>query len=186
MAYMLEINFSGPYGLLPSRDEVPLLLADPAIWTGGVYLWTFLYNQAHRVNFAGVCSRSVAERHTEHLTDFLTGRQTFYNAADLAAGALTPVYRPGDGDDRFVAGYPALMSQLCAIRIFAAPFNGPEHLLKRLGLGIVAHFQQFGGRAREWLDNDPVVYNNSDYDEKLTVRIGRPAFIASMPDEMHL
>jgi len=183
---MLEINFSGPYGLLPNDDKVPLLLSDPEIWTAGIYLWTFLYNQAHRVNFAGVCNQSIADRHTEHLTDFLTGRRTFYDADDLAAGALTPVYHPGDGHDRFIAGYSALMSQLCAIRVFAAPLNGSESLLKRLGLGIVAHFQQFGGRAREWLDNTPVVYNKSDYDEKLTVRIRRPAFIASMPDEMHL
>ena len=183
---MLEINFSGPYALLPNSDDVPLLLADSAVWAPGIYLWTFLYNQAHRVNFAGVCDHSLAGRHNEHLADFLAGRRTFYDPVDLEAGTLTPVYRPEDGSDRFVAEYPALMSQLCAMRVFAAPFDGPEPLLERLGVGIIAHFQQLGGRAVDWLDNDPVSYDPSNYDERLTLRIGRPAFIASLPDEMHL
>jgi len=183
---MLEINFSGPYALLPNSDNVPLLLADPNVWSPGIYMWTFLYNQVHRVNFVGVCAHSIAVRHNDHLADFLGGRRTFYNAADLESGTLTPAYRPQDGSDRFVAEFPALMSELCAIRIFAAPFTGPEPLLERLGAAIVAHFQGLGGRAADWLDNDPVAYNQDDYDEALTVLFGRPAFIASMPDEMHL
>ena len=183
---MLEINFSGPHALLPNNDDVPLLLSDPGVWSPGIYMWTFLYNQVHRVNFVGVCTHSIAERHNDHLADFLAGRRIFYAAADLENGTLTPAYRPEDGSARFVAEFPALMSQLCAVRIFAAPVNGPTQLLERLGAGIVAHFQQLGGRAADWLDNDPVTYNQDEFDEALTVRFGRPAFIASMPDEMHL
>lgn len=183
---MLEINFSGPYALLPNSDAVPLLLADPAVWSPGIYMWTFLYNQAHRVNFVGVCTHSIAERHNDHLADYLAGRRTFYRAAGLEGGTLEPAYQPEDGSERFVAEFPAMMSQLCAVRIFAAPLDGPESLLERLGAGVVAHFQQLGGKAADWLDNDPITYNQDDYSEKLTVRFGRPEFIASMPDEMHL
>lgn len=183
---MLEINFSGPYTLLPNTNDVPLLLADPATWSPGIYMWTFLHNQAHRVNFVGVSADSIAERHNGHLADFLAGRRIFYDPGDLKAGILSPVYRPEDGRDRFVAEFPALMSELATLQIFAAPYTGPKPLLERLGAGIVEHFQQLGGRAMAWLDNDPVSYNKDSYEEKLTVRFGRPAFIASMPDEMHL
>jgi hypothetical protein len=183
---MLEINFSGPYSLLPSNEEVSLLLAEPSMWSPGIYMWTFLYNQAHRVNFIGVCTQNIAVRHNDHLADYLAGRRMFYRANDLEGGTLEPAYRPENGSDHFVAEFPEMMGHLSAVRIFAAPFDGPESVLERLGAGVVAHFQQLGGRAADWLDNEPVTYCQQDYDEKLTVRFGRPAFIASMPDEMHL
>jgi len=183
---MVEINFSGPYALLPNSDDVPFLLASEQAWGPGLYLWTFLYNQAHRVNFVGVCTHSIAERHNNHLADFLAGRRAFYQAADLASGKLSLAYRPEDGSARFVSEIPALMNELTELRVFFAPFGGPEPLLERIGTSLVAHFQRLGGRAADWLDNDPVSYDAKAYDEPLTLRLGRPAFIASLPDEMHL
>ncbi len=182
---MLEIGFSGPYALLPNVDETPLLLANNEAWYAGICLWTFLHRQAHRVNFVGVCTHSLAERHNEHLMDFLAGRRTFYESADLAEGTLTPAYRPEEGNARFVAKFPALMNELAQLRIFFAPFRGPEPVLERIGAGIAAHLHQIGPAA-QWLDNGPIDYRASVYDEALTVRIRCPEVIADLPEEMHL
>lgn len=183
---MLEVNLSGPFALLPNTNNTPLLLAVPEAWQAGVYLWTFLYNQAYRVNFVGVCTHSVAERHNDHIADFLAGRRTFYAAHELASGCLSPAYHPDNGSDRFVAAFPALMNELSQLRVFFAPISAPESTLERIGSGIVAHFQRLGGRAAEWLDNDPTTYDGQHYAEPLTLRFRRPEFIASLPDEMHL
>jgi hypothetical protein len=183
---MLEIDFSGPHALLPNEDKLPYLLAAPAAWTPGIYLWTFLYNQAHRVNLIGVAQDSVAARHTEHITAFLAGDRTVYRAADLEAGTLTPVYTPAGDRSTFIAEFAQAMQHLSALRVFYAPYDGPQSMRERIARAIAAHFHRLGGKAVAWLDNDPVQYDADAYDDPVTLRIGRPAFIASLPDEMHL
>lgn len=183
---MLEIDFSGPHALLPNEDKLPYLLAAPAAWTPGIYLWTFLYNQAHRVNRIGVAHNSVAAQHNKHIAAFLAGEQTVYRATDRDTGTLTPVYTPTDDRDTFIAEFPEAMQHLAALRVFYAPYAGPDPMRERIAAAITAHFHRLGGKAIAWLDNDPVSYDPATYDDPITLRIGRPAFIASLPDEMHL
>jgi len=183
---MLHINFSGPRALLPNNDNVPLLHALPEAWQPRIFLWTFFYNQAYRVNLVEVCARSVAERHTELLAEFLAGKRKFYRATELSEGVLEPAYNPHDDRAQFISEFTTLMSQLIVMRIFFAPFSGPMTQLKRIGDGIMAHFQQLGGRAAGWLKNTPLEYDRKSFDEAFTLRLGRPAFIGSLPDELHL
>lgn len=183
---MLEIDFSGPHALLPNKDGIPYLLAAPTAWTAGIYLWTFLYNQAHRVNLIGVAHDSIATRHNDHVAAFLAGKQTVYRAADLAAGTVNPAYTPSDSRDAFIAEFGEAMHHLAALRVFYAPYDGPESMRERIAGAITAHFHRLGGKAVAWLDNEPVDYDADAYDDPVTLRIGRPAFIASLPDEMHL
>jgi hypothetical protein len=186
MGKMLAVNLTGPYALLPNAENVPLLLANAEAWLGGLYLWTFLHNRAHRIHFVGVCNHSIAERHNDHLADFFAGRRTFYRAEALAGGSLFPAYRPEDGSDCFVAEFPALMNELTRLRVFFALVSAPDTALERIGSGIVAHLQRLGGRAAEWLDNEATSYDADHFAERLTLRFRRPEFIASLPDEMHL
>ena len=102
---MLEIDFSGPWALLPNTDNVPYLLAAPAAWGPGIYLWTFLFNQAHRMNRIEAVGNSIAARHEEHLTAFLAGERTVYRAAELDAGTLPPAYTPADDRDACIAAH---------------------------------------------------------------------------------
>ncbi len=183
---MLTIDFHGPRALLPNPDAVPYLLAERDAWSPGVYLWAFMYNKAYRVNFVGIGSHSMAERHNEHLVDFLSGRRRIYRAADIDGGQLTPVYDPQDASERFVQAIPELMAVLVRVHVFYAPFDGSEAVLERIGTALAAHFQGLGGRAAAWLDNEPVRYDANAFSERLTLRLGRPAFIASLPDEMHI
>jgi len=183
---MLKFDFSGPYALLPNEMGLPYVLANAAAWGPGLYLWTFLYNKAHRVNFIGVATQNVAQRQNEHLADFLAGRRTVYRVDDLAAEGPSPAYRPEDGRERFISEIPAMMRHLASLQLFFAPFSGPHAQLERVGAALVAHFQRLGGIAVNWLDNEPVEYDPHAYGEALGVRFGRPAFIASMPDEIHI
>ena len=183
---MLEIDFSGPYALLPNKDDVPYLLAAPAAWSAGIFLWTFLYNQAHRVNRIEAVADSIAARHQEHITEFLAGERTVYHGADLDAGTLTPAYTSSDDRDAFVAAYPEVMHHVSSLRVFYAPYAGDDAMRERIATAITAHFHRLGGKAVAWLENEPVAYDTGAYADPITLRIGRPAFIASLPDEMHL
>jgi hypothetical protein len=86
---MLAVNFLGPYALLPNADDTPLLLGTHKSWQPGLYLWTFLYNKAHRINFVACCPKNIATRHKEHVNEFLDGARRFYQIADLQSGVLT-------------------------------------------------------------------------------------------------
>ena len=182
---MLEINFSGPRALLPNDDNIPLLLADPNAWMPGIYLWTFLYNQAHRINYVGVASNNIAQRHNEHIAEFLSGTRKFYLSEELSQGLLKAAYLPHEDQESFVAQIEPLMKQLSLIRIFFAPFDGTIAERQRLADDIVSHLQTLGGRAAQWLDNE-VPDGSKIFEETIVVRLGRPAFIASLPDEMQL
>ncbi len=183
---MLEIDFSGPYALLPTKDDVPYLLAAPAAWSAGVYLWTFLFNQAHRVNRIEAVADSMAAQHQEHVAAFLAGQRTVYRGADLEAGTLTTAYSPSDDRDAFIAAYPEVMHHVSSLRVFYAPYTGDDSMRERIATAITAHFHRLGGKAIAWLENEPVTYDAESYADPVTLRIGRPAFIASLPDEMHL
>jgi len=183
---MLEIDFSGPCALLPNTDEVPYLLAAPAAWGPGIYLWTFLFNQAHRVNRIAAVADNVATRHQEHVAAFLAGKRTVYRSTDLDAGTLTTAYTPADDHNAFIAAYPDVMHHVSSLRVFYAPYAGDDAMRDRIATALTAHFHRLGGKAIAWLENEPVTYDASAYNDPITLRIGRPAFIASLPDEMHL
>lgn len=183
---MLEIDFSGPYALLPNKEDVPYLLAAPAAWGPGIYLWTFLFNQAHRVNRIEAVADSVGARHQEHLAAFLAGERTVYRGAELDAGTLETAYTPTDDRDAFIAAYPDVMHHVSSLRVFYAPYDGDHAMRERIATAITAHFHRLGGKAIAWLENEPVTYDPGAYANPVTLRIGRPAFIASLPDEMHL
>lgn len=183
---MLEIDFSGPYALLPNEDNVPYLLATPAAWSAGIYLWTFLFNQAHRVNRIEAVADSIAARHQQHIAGFLNGERTVYRGADLEAGTVTTAYTPADDRDTFVTAFPEVMHHVSSLRVFYAPYAGGDSMRERIATAITAHFHRLGGKAVGWLENEPVTYDAATYADPVTLRIGRPAFIASLPDEMHL
>jgi hypothetical protein len=185
-AIMLTLDFKGPYALLPNDGGLAYLLADADAWSAGLYLWTFLHNKAHRVNFVGISTQNVAVRHNKHVADFLAGRRRLYDPDSLGAGSLRVAYRPEDGRARFIAEVPAMMHHLALLNVFFAPFEGPPAVLERIGVALAAHFQRLGGRAADWLDNDAVEYAADAYVDAFSVRLGRPAFIASLPDEMHI
>lgn len=183
---MLEIDFSGPYALLPNKDDVPYLLAAPAAWGPGIYLWTFLFNQAHRVNRIEAVADNLGARHQEYVAAFLAGERTVYRSAELDAGTLTAAYTPVDDRDAFITGYPDVMHHVSSLRVFYAPYAGDDAMRDRIATAITAHFHRLGGKAIAWLENEPVTYDATTYADTITLRIDRPAFIASLPDEMHL
>lgn len=183
---MLEIDFSGPWALLPNTDNVPYLLAAPAAWGPGIYLWTFLFNQAHRMNRIEAVGDSVAARHEETLTAFLAGKRTVYRTDELDEGTLIPAFTPADDHDAFIAAYPDVMHHVSSLRVFYAPYDGDDAMRERIATALTAHFHRLGGKAIAWLENEPVSYDADAYADPITLRIGRPAFIASLPDEMHL
>ena len=100
---MLEIDFSGPWALLPNTDNVPYLLAAPAAWGPGIYLWTFLYNQSDRINHVGTTGEGVAQAHAAHVAAFLRGEHAFHDAGALAEGRLQRVFSPGDALESLIA-----------------------------------------------------------------------------------
>lgn len=183
---MISINLIGPRSLLPNEGGIEYLNASQDAWSPGLYLWTFLYNKAHRVNFIGVSTENIAASHNAHLGDFFAGRRAVYEPAALAAGNISPSYRPEVNSDQFADSFATMVDHVCAMKIFYAPYTGPSAELERIGAALVAHFQRLGGRAGEWLNNEPITYDPDDYDESLHLRFERPAFIASMPDDMYI
>jgi hypothetical protein len=183
---MLPVNFLGPYALLPNAENSPLLLGEQQSWQPGIYFWTFLYNKAHRINFIGCSPDNIAERHNEHIQEFFDGQRKFYELDDLNNGVLTQAYSPTDDHEKFVTNFDTLMEGVSLIRVFFSPLSESPQTLTRITCALAAHLQRLGGRAADWLDLDPVAYDPADYPGPMTIRLGRPAFVASLPDEMHL
>jgi hypothetical protein len=183
---MLEINLHGPHALLPNSDDISYLLAEPQAWTSGIFLWTFLYNQAYRVNYIGVSNDNIAKQHNALIAEFLAGKRNVLRASPLAEGRVEPAFGPQDDRGVFVAAFPDLMEHVAALRVFFAPVDGPDSLRERIASALIARYHELGGKAAEWLDNEVCEYSADGYNESITLRFGRPAFIASLPDEMHI
>ena len=93
---IIEIKLRGPMALLEEDAERAFLFAQEDAWRPGMYLWSFLYNQADRINAVGVANDGVAPAHAVQAASFLRGEHVLHAARDRAEGRLRRVYEPGE------------------------------------------------------------------------------------------
>ena len=183
----IKLSLRGPMALLDGDAEREFLFAHPEAWQPGIYLWTFFYNQCHRINKVGVADDSIALVHAGHISAFLRGDYAFHSASDLEGGRLCRVYQPHEGSERFVANAADLLAELRQLRVFFVPIEADAALRERVATAITAHIEKLGGKAMEWFDAEQTGdIPKADAGEPVSVQFYRPALIVNMPDELNV
>ena len=183
----IKLSLRGPMALLDGDAERKFLFAHPEAWQPGIYLWTFFYNQCHRINKVGLANDSVALTHADHVAAFLRGDYAFHAAAGLEAGSLRRVYQPHEGVKRYIANAADLRAELRQLRVFFAPIETDAALRARIAAAIADHIKSLGGKAMEWFDAEQSGdIPKADAGEPVSVQFYRPALIVNMPDELNV
>lgn len=187
---MTEIRFHGPFTLLP-HPEVAHLSTQLSANNSGLFLWTFDYKKAHRIHFVGHTEASVLKQNLSMAMATLALERPIYDPDELKAGSLKILV---DGNDSIAARCDfaeAAINQLQQIRVFYAEDLLGGDMLSRVRDGILEKLLNFGDLPGAWLD--PKLKSDwkpnlqaSAGAEKSTIRFHRPAFIASLPDEMYV
>ena len=182
---MLEVDFQGPFCLLP-RDKLPTLFASEAAHDSGIYLWTFEHKQAHRIHYVAAASTSIAEENLALMTQILLGKRPIYDQNKLADGVLEILSQHSSTVADKCAANAAAFQQLNKINVFFARTCENSATDQRIASGILLKLLNFGEIPTAWLEHGlrnatPELEKSGD-----TVRFRRPAFIASLPDEMYL
>ncbi len=182
---VIELKLRGPMALLEQDAERAFLFAQEDAWRPGIYLWSFLSNQADRVNAVGVANDGVAPAHAAHVAAFLRGEHGLHAAADRAEGRLRRVYEPGEGPRALTANAADLRAELNGLRIFFAPVDDGAAVQARIAAAVTRHYQRLGGKAMEWFQPGRADEGSRDASgEAMMVRFYRPVLLVNMPDEL--
>lgn len=150
-----EINFIGPLDLWPDDSghwEIEKIAAG-----GGVYLFAVEINGTYRILYVSE-GMHIAKRIREHLSSYLSGKYTMYDAALLREGRRLKI-----------KGYPCLKTEnvllkvnehidlmvamLQPVRIFVCCIDCNKHNLRRLESAIIRTLRE-NSEAKEFIEND--------------------------------
>ena len=181
----LLVDLRGPFSLL-SEEEAELLSSRPDAREPGLFIWAIEHNRAHRIHFVATATDSIAKKNLTLASQILLGERAIYNPIALEEGRLQLVT---DGDSPTeqrcnAAGNAAL--QLQRMRVFFAPTLGTPEVDQLVCDGIIQKLLNFGELPTAWLEHSLRSATSTPDKQNLTVRFQRPAFIASLPDEMYL
>lgn len=182
---MLEVDFQGPFCLLP-RENSPTVFACETARSSGIFLWTFEHKQAHRVHYVGAAEQSIAATNLSLMSQILLGERAIYNQQKLDEGELEILSRASSTSAEKCAATDAAFEQISKINLFIAPTCNSTATDVRIANAILQKLLNFGDIPTAWLEHG--LRDNAAETEKSgdTVRFRRPAFIASLPDEMYL
>jgi len=136
-ASSIEVAWAGPYGW-PKFEKKNSLHHIPKI--PGVYLQTFEYQDGYLIHNAGLTSRPVPVRLSEHTSKYMNGE---YNVLDIAAiqrGVRKEVWHGwgyarkhrAEFEERKPIILDAVQKLLAGFRIFVADVGRGSRLLERL------------------------------------------------------
>ena len=182
---IIELKLRGPMALLEEDAERAFLFAQEDAWRSGIYLWSFLYNQADRINAVGVANDGIAPAHAVQVASFLRGEHVLHAAGDRAEGRLRRVYEPGEGPAALTANAVDLRAELNGLRIFFAPVDEGAAVQARIAAALTRHYQRLGGKAMEWFQPGRAGEAPAgESGEAMMVRFYRPVLMVNMPDEL--
>lgn len=186
---MLSVDLHGPFSLLPD-ERSESLLAVPAARGAGLFLWTIEHNRAHRIHFVGVAADSIAEDNMTLVSQILLGARPIYDQEKMNDGELEVLADSTSNSDQQCLAAPSALDQIRRVKVFFAPtlesqFPGKD-IDKLVCDGIIRKLLKFGEIPTAWLEHSLRQEPTDANDHGLTVRFQRPAFIASLPDEMYL
>ena len=185
---MIEIRLHGPFVLLPHAD-IATLYSKAEAHKPGLFLWAFDHNRAHRINFVSVAEQSIVKNNLDLLSRCITGERAIYNTERLDEGELESVADASSSLREKCAASGAAFSHLSRVRVFYAETTGKKNTDEMIATGIIRKLLDFGDKPAAWLDPSlRSLKSDSTTSEKqeVTGRFHRPAFIASLPDEMYL
>ena len=146
-ASSIEVTWAGPYGW-PTFEGKNNLHPIPKI--PGVYLQTFEYQDGYLIYIAGLTSRPVPMRFSEHTSKYMNGD---YNVLDIAAiqrGVRREIWHGwgyarkhrAEFEERKPIILDAVQKQLAGFRIFVADVGREPRLLERLEASIMSNLYQ--------------------------------------------
>ena len=185
----LSVDLQGPFSLLPD-EGAQSLLAVPTARDGGLFLWTIEHNRAHRIHFVGTAADSIARENMTLVSQILLGSRPIYDQERMTAGALEIQADAASSSDQQCLAVPSALEQIHRINVFFAPTLETQFAGKDIDnlvcQGIIRKLLKFGEIPTAWLEHS-LRREPADTDSQgLTIRFQRPAFIASLPDEMYL
>ena len=182
---MLVVDLQGPFRTLPDEGS-NTLLSIPNARGAGLFIWTFEHNRAHRIHFVGAAASSIAEENIKLISEILLGKRAIYDPEKLVTGDLEIIADANSSIEQRCNAVNAAFAQIRCLNIFFAPSLGEYKLDEMVSAGIIRKLLKFGELPTAWLEHSLRHQPAASEDHGLTIRFQRPAFIASLPDEMYL
>ena len=182
---MLLADLHGPFTLLPMAD-FNALQSNPNAREPGLFIWTFEHNKAHRIHYVGYAEDSIAQQNMRLVTELLLAERTIYDPTKIDEGELEILTESDSSLAQRCAAAGAAFEQIRRLRAFFAPSLGGIEIDKLVCQGIIRKLLKFGETPTAWLDHSLRQMPAETTPRDLAVRFQRPAFIASLPDEMYL
>jgi len=134
----LSLNLTGPYCLLPDKEHGIINEVDPRL--GGIYLWTVPVNGSYYPHYIGH-THCFVERLVRHLINLRSGKEWYYDTAELQNGRFGKGWGPGSQepfDQSMADAYVGLL------RFYLASDSRFEdkRLRERIELALALHFDQ--------------------------------------------
>jgi hypothetical protein len=145
----VALTFQGPFAAVDDTD-CRCLFRDPIADLGGVYLWTVNVDGAEWPWYVGQTRRGFGQRMAEHLSCFMSGQYTTYDAVALSHGE----YRRAKGMvsgvwpqtvPSFLQSYenlvPHIISLIRMLRFHVAVLDENEHRLNQIEGAIGRYYK---------------------------------------------
>ena len=139
----IDCKWGGPFGWPKMEGELPRIPAH-----GGVYLFTVEYQKGYLIYAAGLTSRPMPERFSEHTREYLNGVYNVLDIAAMKAGGRKQLWhgfwmghrprtRVAEFKRREKSIQAAARRQLAGFRIFVADVSPRKRILERLEAAIM-------------------------------------------------
>jgi hypothetical protein len=189
----IEVKFSGPLSVLEAEDAGCLFTQEIGK-RSGIYLWTVPVNGRHLPWYIGQTRRGFAQRMGEHVTGFLSGQYTTWDAAALARGENRRIEGSVVGWwpetlPAFLSNYeqlvPHIVVFLRSLRVYVAPLTGDAHLHNRvegaLGRYLKSHPES---ELRDFFFPGMRVPAAVPFDKPLRLQVTSVAPVAGLPADI--
>lgn len=182
---MLIVDLQGPFSALP-EEASNSLLTTPDARQAGLFIWTIEHNRAHRIHFVGTSADSIAKENLSLFSEILLGERAIYDPQEIANGSLEVLADSSSNTEQRCGAAKSAIAQLRLLNIFFAPTLRSPEVDRLVCDGIIRKLLNFGEIPTAWLEHSLRQESQAPVNQGLTVRFQRPAFIASLPDEMYL
>ena len=155
-----EIEFLGPYALVPKQSNVEYFFDGDHANRSGVYLWT-IGPDTHTPYYIGISNQSIIERTREHLRCYLSGQYWVYDMTALQNLRRVSVHNPKTQTEDFLERsrdvYDKVIEMLESVRLFYCPLDLETKDLKRIETGLIRAYRQ--ALESDFIENNRISIN---------------------------
>ena len=189
----VAVEFTGPMSIL-DRDGARCVFTEEVGKQSGIYLWTIQVNGRDLPWYVGQTRRGFAQRTGEHITGFLSGQYTTWDASALARGENRRVEGSVIGWwpeslPSFLGNYeqlvPHIVTLLRSLRVHVAPVTADAHLHNRIE-GAIGRYLKGHPEAevRDFFFPGMRVPAAIPFDKPIRLQVASETPIAGLPAEI--